>query len=259
MPASNLNLSHILYRVGPGGTLLTPTPAITLAASAGGGGGYVTPSKLPMYYAQKTAAAPAFTMYSSVGPAPPFHHMLDAATAASRYVLVFESLVWTSTHANAPRTFAGYCGFMGAGVPADLLGIGFYADTVDHKWHTFVRDTPTGVTGSAVSRRDTTTTALQTTTHKLTVLIDGLNKKVWWLIDGVVVDSWVCNVSLDRMNIAANVTGPLVAIGALCPANATIIVEMYGGALPLVRFGMAGTPSIVAPTGGSKIYVGAGA
>lgn len=252
-----VNQLHELYRVGPGGTLLTPTPALQLAATSGGGGGYVTPNKMPMYFIQKTAAAPPFTAYSSPGVAPPFHHMLDAATAASRYVLVFESLVWVTGTALAPRSFAGYAGFMGAGVTADLLGIGFYADTVDNKWHCFVRDTPTGITGSAVSRRDTLTTALQTTMHKLRVTIDGRTKTITWYIDGVQVDQWVCNVSLDRMNIAANVTGPLVAIGALCPANATITMEMYGGALPIVRFGMSATPA-VAPTASSKMFVGIG-
>jgi hypothetical protein len=212
-----------------------------------------------MYFIQKTAAAALFTAYSSVGAAPQFHHLLDAATAASRYVLVFESLVWVTGTANAPRSFAGFCGFMGVGVPADLLGIGFYADTVDNKWHTFVRDTPTGVTGSAVSRRDTTTTILQTSIHKLRFVIDGTTKTVTWYIDGVQVDQWVCTVSLDRMNILANVTGPLVALGALCPANATITMEMYGGALPLVRFGMYATPAVVPPvTATSKMFVGSG-
>ncbi len=186
-----------------------------------------------MYAMRRNGNATPETMRFSLGIAPPIHHITDPTTAASRYNLVFESLVEADIAVGSCRVFCGICQYVTAGVANTLLGVGFYADS-DHIWHSFIHDSAAG-TAPVTVVRNTTLSPLTTSLHRMKIVFDGNTKMISWYIDGTLVDSYTPVAPFERMAPAANLVGPEVMIGAVVPASGDVTVRCFGGALPVLR------------------------
>lgn len=200
--------------------------------------------KMWMYQMRRNGNATPETMRFSLGIAPPFHHLVDPTTTATNNNLVFESLVEADVALGTCRVFAGFCQYITAGTSTTLLGVGFYADDTDNKWHAFVSDSAAG-TAPVTFQRDTTLVPLMTSVHRLKLVIDGITKTIYWYIDGTLVDSWTPGAALDRMSPAANVVGPETMVGAFVPASKDVSVRLSGGNLPMVRMLGATPPAVL--------------
>jgi len=211
--------------------------------------------KVQMIVYRRNGNATPETMRADSGTPPPFHHLVDPTTVASKFSLIWENLIQAATALGACRVIAGFYSYMTAGVANTLMGVGFYADAADNLYHCYVADCPTGV-GAVTVRRDTATAVLCTSIHRLKIIFDGPTKKISWYIDNTLVDSWVPAAPLDRMAPAANLMGPSIVAGAVVPANGDVTVRTHGGQGMTIRMVFAATPTIAATGGGSRGFSG---
>jgi hypothetical protein len=253
------NLTAVLQIIGTQGNQLFGAGAVGAAGTTS-----ITPEildKLWFYRFRRNGNATPETVRHSAGIAPPFHHLVDPGTVASKFWLIWENVVQAAVAAGDCRVFAGLTQWITPGVATTLLGVGFYADPADNLWHCYVHDCPTGLAPITV-RRNTATAKLMTDIHRLKIIFDGAAKTIKWYIDNVVVDTWTPAAPLDRMSSltgtrfagdTAHLTGPEVHIGAFVPANGDVIVRGYAGSPPLIRTVFAATPAITPGSSGTHM------
>lgn len=177
----------------------------------------------------KAAGAAAGRAQQLGPPAPAFHHLVDPSTPAVNEVVVFEDLVSATITALACETVFGFHEHITLGVVNTLVGVGFRAGA-DHIWHAFVNDCPTDVAPVTV-RRDTVLAPLSTSFHRLSLIIDGRSKTIFWYIDDVLVDSWTPGAPLDQMRPLS----PKCMWSLTYPINGAGSIRMHAGGLPQLR------------------------
>lgn len=182
------------------------------------------------YQLTKTAGAAAVRMQQLGPEAPLFHHLVDPATPKIPVLVVFEDYVSATITALACETVFGFHEHITLGDKTTLVGVGFRAGS-DHVWHAFVNDCPTGVAPVTV-RRDTALSPLSTTFHRLSIVIDGRTKTIYWYIDNQLVDSWTPGAALDQMSPAP---GPKVMWSMTCPINGAGTLKIHAGGVPQLR------------------------
>jgi hypothetical protein len=249
----NIANGRVIQACGTSGSVLVGGIAGAGAAATTSIAGELK-DKMWMYRMRRNGNATPETMRHSLGIAPPFQHLVDPGTVTSQFTLVWENVVEADVAIGTCRVFAGLCQYVTAGDGTTLMGVGFYADDTDNKWHTFVRDSAAG-TAPVTSQRDTTLTQLMTAIHRLKIVFDGATKTIYWYIDGTLVDSWTPAAALDRMTPAANVAGPEVMVGAFVPANKDVSVRAYAGALANIRTEWNSLPAVPPASGGTVMYV----
>lgn len=182
------------------------------------------------YELVKAAGAVAVRMQQAGPTAPLFHSLVDPAGPVLPMAFIFEDFIAATITALACETVFGFHEHITLGDKTTLVGVGFRAGA-DHIWHSFVNDCPTGVAPVTV-RRDTTLTPLSTTFHRLTIVIDGRTKTIYWFIDDVLVDSWVPGAALDLMGPTP---GPKCLWSMTCPINGAGKLRVHAGGIPQLR------------------------
>ena len=179
----------------------------------------------------RRSASAASRVYKDLGIAPGIHSLVDPNTAAEPATLILEDFVSGVIAAGACGLMFGFCEHITLGDPTTLVGVGFKCDNT-HVWHTFVHDCPTNVAPVTV-RRDTAIAGapLATDLHRLTIVMDGPSKKITWMVDRVIVDSWVPSAPLDQMTAG----GPRTLWGASVPLNGDATIRCNGGNIPQLR------------------------
>jgi hypothetical protein len=236
--------------IGPDNQAALGTRVFVDSAASGSGHTLAPGEKLWMRYIFRTANATPETVRQDTGSSPPFHHLLDPGTVASAFTLIYEDLVFVTAITAGVRAVVGHWQYVTAGDKTTLMGIGFYADQVDNKWHPFVFDSATGG-APYTSLYDVTTLLLCTAPHRMKIIIDGPTKTITWYIDGVQVGTYTPVAALRFVAGAANVTGTNVMTGGFVPANQTLTIRNLAGSIPLLRIRVMGTPTVIPPaTGG---------
>jgi hypothetical protein len=228
------NTGMPIINISPDNQGVTGGRVFTDVAASGSGNALAPGEKLWMRYIFRTGSGTAETMRQDAGIAPPFHHLLDPGTVASQFTVIYEDLVFVTAFTGACRAAVGFWNYVTAGDKTTLMGIGFYADVVDNKWHPFVIDSATG-TAPFTTLYNPATLLLCTAPHRLKFIIDGPTKTIDWYIDGVSVGTYTPVAALRFMAPPANVTGPNIMAGAFVPANDTTTLRNRPGSLPLVR------------------------
>ncbi len=217
--------------------------------------GQVLYDKLWTFFIKRNGNPTLETLRMDFGASPAIHHILDPATVASQFTLFFEDMIESDTAVGTCTVFCGFISYITAGDPTTLMGVGFYADSTDNLWHCFIFDSATGAVPIS-SIRDTATTILTTSMHRMKIKIDGPTKTISWFIDGALVDSYVPVASLRYLNIPAATTGTSIVIGAFVPANATCTIRHLPGSIPLLRLMSTSTPVLVPiSVGGASMHV----
>lgn len=165
------------------------------------------------------------------GTAPQLHALVDPTTPAIPLALVFDDFVTHTIVAGACETAVGFLEHLTAATANTLVGVGFRAG-VDNVWHSFVNDCPGNVLPVTVRRDTAFAGKLATSSHRLTIVIDGLIKAIIWKIDGVEVDRWVPGAALDQMGASP---GPKLGYTTIVPANGNATLRMHAGGVPLLR------------------------
>lgn len=182
------------------------------------------------YQLTKVAGAVAVRMQQAGPTAPLFHSLVDPSSPVLPMAFIFEDFVAATITALACETVFGFHEHITNGDKTTLVGVGFRAGA-DHIWHAFVNDCPGGVLPVTV-RRDTVLAPLSTVFHRLTIVIDGRTKTIYWFIDDVLVDSWVPGAALDQMG---PVPGPKCLWSMTCPINGAGTLKMHAGGIPQLR------------------------
>jgi hypothetical protein len=239
--------------IGPDNAAALGTRVFTDQAATGSGHALAPGEKLWMRFIFRTANATPETMRQDTGVSPPFHHLLDPTTVASAFTLIYEDLVFVTAFTGACRAVVGLWNYLTAGDKTTLMGIGFYADVVDNKWHCFVKDSATGG-APFTALYDVTTALLCTAPHRMKIIIDGPTKTITWYIDGVQVGTYTPVAALRFVAPAGNVTGANCMAGAFVPANATTTLRNLAGIIPLLRIRVKGTPAITPDSSGTHMH-----
>ncbi len=207
-----------------------------------------------MYALRRNGNVTPETMRHDAGPSPAFHHVLDPATPASLFSLVWENTISGLFSLGLCRIFAGYVHYVTAGDKTTMMGIGFYADSSDGLWHSFAIDS---VTGGApyVSKHDTASAITVTDIHRLKFIISGPDKNVKFYIDNTLFSTFTPAAALERMAPAANIIGPQILMGAFVPASGDVTVRGYAGSIPLIRLLVNSTPVLPVAGAGTTMHV----
>lgn len=173
----------------------------------------------------------ASRVFKDLGLAPGFHGLVDPNTGREPATLILEDFVSGVIAVGACGLMFGFGEHITLGDPTTLVGVGFKCDNT-HLWHTFVHDCPTNIAPVTV-RRDTAIAGapLATDLHRLTIIIDGPTKKITWMVDRVIVDSWVPSAPLDQMTPG----GPKTMWAASVPLNGDATIRCNGGGIPQLR------------------------
>jgi len=165
------------------------------------------------------------------GAAPAFHALVDPTIPIIPVVLTFDDYVSATIALGACEVAVGFHEHVVANNASTLVGIGFRAG-VDHVWHTFVNDCPSGVAPVTVRRNTAIAGKLSSESHRLSIVFDGRTKTIKWLIDGVQVDIWVPPTPLDQMSPQP---GPKLMYSVVVPLNGDVVLRVHAGGLPQLR------------------------
>ena len=212
--------------------------------------------KLWMHFMRRSGVLPANAMTNDFSYAPCINHLLDPGYT-SQSSAVFEDMLQVDFTIGVARVAAGFIDFITATDSTTLLGVGFYCDSADGKWHTFAREAPTGA-APVTSLHDFASTVTCVLPHRLKMIIDGSNHTAYWYIDGTLIDQWTPAAALDRVTPAANITGPKTMEMAFCPANGDVTVRSHAGAIPIMRSVWATTGSSAPVGGGGGMWASVG-
>ena len=160
---------------------------------------------------------------------PGFHDLIDPTTAKRNRGFEMRDVIVT-IQGIAGNSFAfGIHDLLTVNDWTSLVGLGF-EHGVDNIWKTFLKDeNPVG--GLARVVRQVATAALATVAHELTISIDGWNKKITWLVDGVIVDTYVPIAPLERIGGSAAVLMQKLRYRGLVPANGDFTIHRFGNGM----------------------------
>ena len=105
-----------------------------------------------------------------------------------------------------------------------LVGVGFEC-TNNFILKTFLKDAPANVPRVI---HQTVLAALANVEHELTIVVDGWNKKIFWYVDRVLVDSYVPLITLDQMGGSAVTTGLKIRSRGLVPIAGDMTIFFNG-------------------------------
>lgn len=165
---------------------------------------------------------------------PGFHDLIDPTTAKRTLGFEIRDVVMTIQAVGLSSFAFGIHDLLTVNDHSTLVGLGF-EHGVDSLWKTFLKDeNPVGGLARVVHQVATAISAAAA--HELCIQIDGWNKKITWLIDGVIVDSYVPVVPLERIGGSAAVVMQKLRYRGVVPIGGDFSIYRFGNGLaaPLV-------------------------
>lgn len=160
---------------------------------------------------------------------PGFHDLIDPTTARRNRGFEMRDVCLTIQAVGLSSFAFGIHDLLTVNDWTSLVGIGF-EHGVDNIWKTFLKDeNPIGGLARVVHQVASAITAVAA--HELAISIDGWNKKITWLIDGVIVDSYAPVAPLERTGGSAAVLMQKLRYRGLVPAAGDFSIYRFGNGL----------------------------
>jgi len=189
--------------------------------------GLATIGKRLFYFLRRNATGVAAYAEANLGEAPGFHDLLDPTTAKRDRGFELTDIQVISIAVGACNYAWGIHDLLVANDWTTLVGLGFECGP-DFILKTFLKDAPAGVPRVV---HQVVTVSLANVEHELTIIVDGWNKKISWLIDRVVVDTYVLAAPLDQMGGTAILTSLRIRARLNVPANGDATLYIHGAQL----------------------------